>query len=213
MNRVEVTAWLVLFLALAGCAAQPIAASSQVALISEAMQAQEDIRFVPGTGTLAPGEAARINRFLRMQGLRAEDDVIFHIAWTRSDLLDRQRLASVSRAIEPGPARVRLVGRPGWGSIREQSDVGLVQVVRYDRLRVDCDYNGRLRSYRSDLLPFGCATAINLASSAASLRDLTAPQVLAPADGSISAAAVARLRDRSSGQQGPVSMLPISTGD
>lgn len=207
--------WVALAAVLGGCAAQPIAAPTRAAFVSEALQAQEDVYFVPGTGRLAPGEAARINRFLSRQGLRPEDDVIFHPGWTYSDALDRKRVASIQRAIAPVPARVRLAGRPGWGSITEQSDVGLVQVLRYDRLRVDCKYSGRTRGellYLSELPPIGCANAINLAATAATLRDLTAPQALAPAGGRASAAAIERMREGAGAEPAPAAMVPLAIG-
>ncbi len=196
-------------LMLAGCAAQPIGSFARPEFTAEAAQAHHDLYFLPGRPDLAGGETARLDHFLQSLVLRPEDDIVLEFGTTGSDVLDRQRLATVHRTLAPYPARSRILARGGFSSPEPRPDAAMVQVLRYDRLRVECQNSGRTRGdllYLSALPPIGCANAANLAHMAASPRDLTAPRRLSASEAGTSAAAVGRHRS------GEVKFTPLSVG-
>lgn len=183
-------------LLLAGCAAQPVSRAADARFVAEAPQAQTDLFFLPASGHLARGETERIRGFVGRLGLRPTDDVVVDVPTTGSVALDAQRRAAARNAIGVVPARVRLLGRTGFPSATApRSDVGFVQALRFDRLRVVCDNSGRTAedlTYLTPLPPIGCANAINLAHMTSSVRDLTNPQALGPTPAATSVSAVRR---------------------
>jgi pilus biogenesis lipoprotein CpaD len=182
----------------AGCNQQPIGTFDSAEIVSQAAQAHHDLFFQPGSAGLAAGEAGRVNAFLAGLQLRAEDDVVVRLGPTGSDRLDRQRIATAQHAIAQGPARLRIVAPLGFARAPDRADIALVQVLRYDRLLVQCMGSGRTNENTGELqeIPItGCTNAANLAHMADSKRDLTAPRRLESSDTASAIAAVGRYRE------------------
>ena len=182
---------------LSGCGQQPIGSFERAQLISGAAQAHHDVRFTPGCTRLAPGEATRLAAFIREIGLRRGEDIVVHMGRTGSDRRDRERRENLRRAISPGPARLQLTAQTGFSRQDPRHNVALVQVIRHDRLRVDCKQGGYSKSDLAFRMPFpvlNCANPANLAHMAAEKRDLTSPRQLGPAGAEPAAGAVRRQR-------------------
>lgn len=195
-------------LALAGCVALPTGTLDDAQVTSEAAQAQHDLYFRPGTPALLPGEADRMNGFLRSLLLRPQDDVILTFGTTGSDVLDARRIAEVRKVIASGPARLRIVRPLGFARAPEQPDIVLVQVNRYDQVLVTCPMNGPAAAdaaFNPQLRGFGCSNAVNITRMAADKRDLTAPRRLEGSDAIPSVAAVQRYR------VGDVTVAPLGS--
>jgi type IV pilus biogenesis protein CpaD/CtpE len=193
----------------AGCNQQPIGTFDPAEIVSQSSQAHHDLFFVPGAAGLAPGEAARVNAFLAGLQLRAEDDVVVRLGPTGSDRLDRQRIATAQHAIARGPARLRIVAPLGFARAPDRADVALVQVLRYDRVVVQCMGSGRTdeMGVQQEIPITGCTNAANLAHMADSKRDLSAPRTFEGSDATSAIAAIGRYRE------GRVTTAPLaSTG-
>lgn len=193
--------WPLLCLAavpLMGCADQPVASFERPRYQSRAAQAQLDIYFQPGTGFLAGGETERLRQFLAKQVLQPTDDVILDVPSSGIATLDTRRGEAARAAVGPVPARVRLIGRPGFVNTEPNPDRVFVQVMRYDQVAVDCVNSGRNAFETNMLQPFpamGCVNAINVARMTADLRDLTAPRELGSTDAVTAVSAIKRYQD------------------
>lgn len=197
-----------LALALAACEAQPIGTFNGAMITSEAAQAQTDLYFRPGEGSMLPGEADRVNRFLAALLLNSQDDVIITFGSTGSDVLDARRVAEARRAIASKPARTRIVRPLGFARAPDRPDVVLIQAVRYDRVKVTCPGSGRTAETPALLTPMpvmGCSNAVNIAVQADQKRDLTAPRRLQGADAIPAIRAVERYRVE------PINVPPVGT--
>lgn len=197
---------------LAGCADQPVASFEQPRYQSQAAQAQTDIYFRPGSPELANGETERLRRFLAAQVLRPTDDVILDLPSTGVAQLDARRSKVTRSAVGPVPARVRFIGRQGFVNSDPRPDAVFVQVLRYDKVAVDCVNSGRDAFETQVLQPFpaiGCVNAINIARMADEIRDLSAPRDLGPSEAVVGVAAVKRY------QEGNIRPVPfeITGGD
>lgn len=184
-------------LALAGCMSQPITRPVEPSFASASTRAQTDLFFQPGGSHLAAGEVERLRAFLGGLALKASDDIIVDVPSSGSPSVDAKRLSVARNAVGRVPARVRLAGRPGFATTEERPDAGFVQVVRYDRLKVDCKNLGLSRNellYSAPIPPIGCANAINLANMVAENRDLVAPTTLGQMDAHSSVTAIERYR-------------------
>jgi len=186
-----------LVILLSACGQQPIGSFERAQFVSDAAQAHHDVRFTPGCTRLAPGEATRLAAFIKEIGLRRGDDIVVSMGRTGSDRRDRERRESLRRAISPGPARLQLSAPTGFSRQDPRHDVALIQVIRHDRLRVDCKQGGYSESDLAFRMPFpvlNCANPSNLAFMAADTRDLTRPRQLGPARGEPAASAIRRQR-------------------
>lgn len=184
-------------LALANCAAQPIATFARPEIQAEAAQAQHDLIFEPALPTLAPGELQRLHRFLRPLALAPQDDVRVRLGMSGSDLLDRDRLATLRAAFAPSHARLIISRTAGFSDPESRPEVAFVQAMRVKQVIVHCQNSGRTQealAYLTELPPIGCANSINLAAMTALPRDLSAPRRLVGADATAAAAAVRRYR-------------------
>ncbi|MER2510656.1 MAG: CpaD family pilus assembly lipoprotein [Amaricoccus sp.] len=202
--------WICAALALAGCADQPIASFDVPRYADTGAQAQTDLYFRPGTSELANGEQARLRAFLSAQVLRTTDDVVVDIPSSGVATVDARRVQVTRGAVGPVPARVRLVGTPGFVYTNPRPDAAFVQVLRHDQVTVDCVNSGRDAFETQMLTPFpaiGCVNAINRAEMAAEVRDLTAPRVLGATDAVTGVAAVRRY------QTGQTKPAPFGLGD
>ena len=150
---------------LSGCGQQPIGSFERAQLISGAAQAHHDVRFTPGCTRLAPGEATRLAAFIREIGLRRGDDIVVRMGSTGSDRRDRERRQSLRRAISPGPARLQLTAQTGFSRQDPRHNVALVQVIRHDRLRVDCKQGGYSKSDLAFRMPFPVLNCANPSTS------------------------------------------------
>jgi type IV pilus biogenesis protein CpaD/CtpE len=208
MRRIRALALGGALIGLAGCVAQPIGTLDPATITSEAAQAQADLYFRPGTASFLPGQAEEANALLRSLLLRPEDDVVLTFGSTGSDVLNARRIAAARAALATGPARLRIIGPLGFARAPDRPDVVLMQVLRYDRALVTCPGLGRTQEDPSFLLtipPMGCTNAVNLASQAADLRDLTAPRRLEGSDAVVGVSAVERYR------RGEVTVQPLET--
>jgi pilus biogenesis lipoprotein CpaD len=181
--------------ALAACMDQPISAPVHPEYYAASPQAQTDLNFQAGSSRLASGEVSKVRRFLAGQGLKPSDDIIVDVPSSGSPVVDNQRMKAARNAVGSVPARVRLSGGRGYSSSELSPDAGFVQVIRYDRLAVDCKWNGLTefdQFYRAPIPPIGCANAKNLANMVADNRDLVAPRVLQPMDAASSVSSLER---------------------
>jgi len=195
-------------LALAGCAAQPIGSFDPAHVTSANSRAQQDVYFRPGAAGFLPGEAERMNAFLRALLLRPQDDVIVTLGSTGSDRLDAARLATMRKTIASQPARLRVIGPLGFARAPDRPDVAMVQAVRYDQVVVTCPGSGRTNENPALLTAIpvtGCANAANIATMAAEKRDLSAPRRLGGPDGGADVRAIERYR------AGDVTIAPLAT--
>lgn len=204
------TFWICAALALAGCADQPVASFESPRYLDTGAQAQTDLYFRPGTSQLAAGEQERLRAFLGAQVLRPTDDVIVDIPSSGVATVDARRVAVTRGAVGPVPARVRLIGPPGFVYTNARPDAAFVQVLRHDQVTVDCVNSGR-DAFETDMLvsfpAMGCVNAINRAQMAAEVRDLTAPRTLGATDAADAVAAVGRY------QTGKTKPAPFDLGD
>lgn len=188
---------LVAALGLGGCAVQPTATLVRPEIAPQAAQAHHDLLFVPARPELAPGELTRLHRFLRPLAVGPQDDVVLTLGRSGSGPLDLDRIKAVRAALAPVPARLRVIMTPGFSDRQERPDAALVQVLRVQRVRVDCRNGGRTRealAYLTPLPRIGCANAINLAAMTAVPRDLMAPRRLEGSDARAAVGAVERYR-------------------
>jgi len=184
-------------LALAGCMRQPIARPVEPTFSSASTRAQTDLFFQPGGSQLAAGEVQRLRAFLKGLALKPSDDVIVDVPSSGSPNVDVKRLSVARNAVGRVPARVQLAGSTGFATTEARPDAGFVQVVRYDRLKVDCKNLGLSQNellYSAPIPPMGCANAINLANMVAENRDLVAPTTLGQMDAHSSVTAIERYR-------------------
>ena len=183
-------------LALAGCEAQPVGSFDQARYAADSGQAQTDLLFQPGSPALARGESERVTAFLRALALGPQEDVVLHMGRSGQPTLDARRLTTLRSTFRSTPARVRLVLAPGFTNSDTRPDTVLVQVIRYDRIRVECPGNTAGPYELTTPLPsIGCANATNRATMAAEVRDLVAPRRFGGSDAVPSAAAVQRQRE------------------
>jgi pilus biogenesis lipoprotein CpaD len=193
---------------LAGCEAMPVGTFDQPQFVADAAQAQHDLYFAPGSPSLAPGQAQGLAAFLRGLVLNSQDDVILNVGRAETPVLNAQRLATLQRTMAGigTPARVRLVQPPGFVNSDSRTDVVLVQVQRYSRIKVVCPSNqvpGELATPLPTYL--SCTNGINLANMAAEPRDLIAPRDFGGTDGVVSTNAVTRYwQDKVKGYPQPI---------
>jgi type IV pilus biogenesis protein CpaD/CtpE len=190
-------------LALAGCEAMPLGSFEPATFAADSAQAHHDIYFVPGSPQLAPGEQQRLNAFLGALALGPTQDIVLAVGRSGSPVLDAQRAQTLARAFAHTRARVRPTYAPGFVNTDTLPDTVLVQVIRYDRIRVDCPPMALPGELTTPLPPAGCANAINVAEMAHEKRDLIAPRELHGSEAGIAAAAEQRHR------AGKVLTLPI----
>ena len=182
-------------LTLAACMDQPISAPVHPDYYAASTQAQTDLNFQTGSSRLASGEVNKLRKFLAALALQPTDDIIVDVPSSGSPVVDNQRVKAARNAIGGVPARVIIERRPGFSTAQARPDAGFVQVIRYDRLAVNCKWNGLTefdQFYRAPIPPIGCANAKNLANMVADNRDLVAPRVLQPMDAASSVAALER---------------------
>lgn len=182
---------------LGGCEAMPVGTLDRPQFVADAAQAQYDLYFVPGTAQLAPGGAQGLAAFLGGLVLNSGDDVILNLGRAETPVLNAQRQTTLYRTMAGirTPARVRLVQPPGFVNSDSRTDVVLVQVQRYGRIKVVCPSNqvpGELGTPFPPLM--GCTNGVNIANMAADPRDLIAPGTLGGTQGDLAANAVIRQR-------------------
>jgi type IV pilus biogenesis protein CpaD/CtpE len=184
-------------LALAACEEQPVGSFRDAQFVNEGARARQDLYFQPGGTTLRPGEAGRLRSFLAGQYLTPETDILVSVTHTGSPLLDARRRGAMQANMPRTVARVRLVAPPeGELGADMLADVARVEVVHYNRLLVRCPGNPAADYELTTPLPNqGCSNAINLATHADQIRDLTAPRDYAGgSEGVTSVAAIERHR-------------------
>ncbi len=184
-------------LALAGCMQQPITRPVDPSFAAASTQAQTDLYFQPGSSRLASGEVERLRAFLGGLALKPTDDIIVDVPSSGIPTVDVKRVTVARNAVGRVPARVKLGKHFGFATTEPRPDAGFVQVIRYDRISVDCKNLGLSRDellYSAPIPPMGCANAINLANMAAENRDLVAPTTLGQMDAHSSVTAIERYR-------------------
>lgn len=180
---------------LAGCADQPIGSFERPNYVAAPARAQMTLAFAPGSGRLGAGEEGRLSGFLRGLVLRPNDDIVLTFGESGSNVLDRQRIATMESAVARAgtPARLRIVDNRGFSQPGGRADVVLVEAFRFDVLVVNCTSGGLTAAEAEQIPPLGCANAANVAHMAASVRDLTDPRVLGAEPAILAAPPVARL--------------------
>jgi type IV pilus biogenesis protein CpaD/CtpE len=184
-------------LALAGCMQQPIARPVDPSFAAASTEAQTDLYFQPGSSHLANGEVHRLRTFLAGLALRPTDDIIVDVPSSGIPTVDVRRAQVARNAVGHVPARVKLARHYGFATTEARPNAGFVQVIRYDRISVDCKNLGLSRNellYNAPIPPMGCANAINLGNMAAEKRDLVAPTTLGQMDAHSSVTAIERYR-------------------
>ena len=180
---------------LAGCESMPIGTVDRPQFVADTAQAQHDLYFVSGSAALGSGQAESLAAFLRAQVLNPQDDVILNVGRAETPVLNAQRHATLQRTMAGirTPARVRFVRAPGSLDPGIYTDVVLVRVQRYNRIKVVCPSN-QVPDELGTPLPIwlACANGINIANMAAEPRDLIAPGSYAGTDGVSGADAVLR---------------------
>jgi len=174
----------------------PVGSFDRPTYVADSATAQHDLYFAPDSAALAPGQVEALRSFLGSLVLGVGDDVILNVGRTETPVLNAQRLATLHRAMAQvaTPARVRFVSPPGFVNSDSRSDVVLVQVQRYNRIKVVCPSLQVPGELATPLPPMtACANGFNIAAMAADPRDLIAPGRL---DGSDDGAVAAVQRYR-----------------
>jgi type IV pilus biogenesis protein CpaD/CtpE len=191
-------------LALAGCEAQPLGFYDAPKLTADRVAGPYTLYFQPDSDALAPGEAERLNSYLRSLALRPDQDIVLELGKSGSAVLDGRRLLALQRAFAVTRARVRVI-LPREDAVPETvSNAVRLTVVRYDLIVVECPPLAQPDELTTAMPPLGCANAINRAEMAANKRDLIEPGELRGSEGGVAAAAVLRHRE------GKVITLPIA---
>jgi type IV pilus biogenesis protein CpaD/CtpE len=138
-----------------------------------------------------------MNQALRDLVLRPQDEVIVTFGSTGSETLDAQRIATLRGIIASNPARLSVIAPVTASTAAERPDIALLQVRLFKRILVTCPANGvpfDEEALNPQIREFGCASAINLAESAADKRDLSTPRELRGSDAIQSVRAVETYR-------------------
>jgi type IV pilus biogenesis protein CpaD/CtpE len=138
-----------------------------------------------------------MNQALRDIVLRPQDEVIVTFGSTGSETLDAQRIATLRGIIASNPARLSVIAPVTASTAAERPDIALLQVRLFKRILVTCPANGvpfDEEALNPQIREFGCASAINLAESAADKRDLSTPRELRGSDAIQSVRAVETYR-------------------
>lgn len=193
-------------MALAACEEQPVGSFDDANYVAAGARAQQSFYFQPGSPALRPGETDRIRSFLAGQMLTDQTDIVLRVGHTGSPLLDARRRGAIKASIPRTPARVRLVAVDTSLGADMRADAAQVEVVQYSRLVVQCPGNPAASYELTTPLPSdGCSNALNLASMAEDVRDLTDPREFSGSDGVTSVAAVDRYHE------GKVVVVPLQT--
>lgn len=191
-------------LAVAGCEAQPVGTFDQATYAPDSPILQTRLHFAPGTATIAAGEPERARSLFRPLGLGPEDDILFRYNRSGSPALDAARLRVLGGLFKGERARVRVTFEPGITYMGLEPNTTVVEAIRYDRVLVTCPGNPAGPMELTTPLPdIGCANAINLATMAASPRDLMAPREFGGSDAVSVGEALVRL------QQDKVKTTPL----
>ncbi|MEM8569602.1 MAG: CpaD family pilus assembly lipoprotein [Pseudomonadota bacterium] len=195
-----VLAWpklLLVLLVLSACT-ESFGDRSAAAFRADPAEVQVDLFFQPGNSSLASGEVQKVRRILDSLLLQEDDDILVTLPSTGSDVLDNRRITTARRAVSGTPARIRIIRRPGFALAAPVPDAALIQVQRYSLVRVLCPSNGSDFSneiWGQNDLNYGCSNALNRASMASNVRDLTNPGDLEPVASEPSIRAVQAYRD------------------
>lgn len=164
-------------LAVAGCEAQPIGGFDQASYSPDSPILAYPLHFAPGTAKIAAGEPERARGGFRQLGLGPEDDILLRYNRSGSPVLDAARLRALGGLFAGERARVRVTFEPGITYMGTEPNTTVAEAIRYDRVLVKCPGNPAGPMELTTPLPdIGCANAINLATMAASPRDLMAPR-------------------------------------
>jgi pilus assembly protein CpaD len=201
-------------LALAACrpgAAEYTGAEAPKQLRVDSATSTLNLAFAAGSGQLAPGEAARLQRLAMSGNIGPQDHVAIAVAG--DPLLRQRRLETISgELLQYGIAATAspLVGVP--------RDRAIITVGRYLVTLPACpDWSQYPASdfTNAKTSNFGCATAVNLGLMVARPGDLVSPHEVAQADGTPAVSAVTRyltdkvkLPESSAGAQ---ALAPAST--
>jgi type IV pilus biogenesis protein CpaD/CtpE len=183
-------------LVLAACEEQPVGSFRNAQFVNEGSRASTDLYFQPGSSALRSGEPGRLQGFLSRQLLTPQTDILIRVGSTGSPVLDARRRGTLKATMPRTPARVRLVRFDASELGQDlRTDLAQVEVVQYDRLNIKCPGNPAASYELTTPLPNqGCSNAINLASEAEHIRDLTAPRDFGGSDGVTAVTAVERYR-------------------
>ena len=185
-------------LILAGCAEQPIGNFESARFVAHGTEARHEVAFMPACTRLAPGEAERLQTFLKHLNLQRGDYIVATLVSTGSEQRDRERRASLRHAIETGPARLEIRTISPHEHTGASWNHALLRIARHDSVAVDCRDGGYSASDLAHRMPFpilNCANPSNLARMAADPRDLTHPRALGSARAEPTASAVRRHRE------------------
>lgn len=91
---------LLVVLALAGCEAQPLGSFQPARYLASPTQPDLLVSFAPGGATLATGEVARLDAYVRGALLGPDDDVVVYVGPSGSRRLDAERLGTL-RSVFP----------------------------------------------------------------------------------------------------------------
>jgi type IV pilus biogenesis protein CpaD/CtpE len=186
---------------LAGCADQPLGTFERAEYrVQSASQGLYGLRFAPGSARLAPEEEQGLVDFLAAIAALDLDQVLLSHSPSGSPVLDRNRLAVVTRAAAFAGVPSRLLVVEGRTPPRAEPapDVILVEPLRRGQLLVACPSQRRGHTEEAFMTPLpslGCANAANLAHMAANRTDLIVPRPLGHAIGAVEVAAVMRHRN------------------
>lgn len=195
---------LLVVLALAGCEAQPLGSFQTARYLASPTQPDLLASFAPGGATLAPGEVARLDAYVRGALLGPDDDVVVYMGPSGSRRLDAERLGTLRKVFPATRARVRVVAAPEAAGVEVGPDGMVVRTVSYGRITVECPGNTAGPLELTTPLPeMTCSNAFNRATMAANPRDLIAPDSFGGTSAGVAAAAVQQQRD------GKVPYLPL----
>ncbi|MFT3972954.1 MAG: hypothetical protein QM699_05770 [Amaricoccus sp.] len=159
-------------LALAGCEAQPLGSFQSARYMASPTQPDLLLSFAPGGATLAPGEVARLDSYVRGGMLGANDDVVLYVGPSGSRRLDAERLGKLAKVFPATRARVRVVAAPEAAGVEVGPDGVVVRTVSYGKITIECPGNTAGPLELTTPLPeMTCANAFNRATMAANPRD------------------------------------------
>lgn len=187
---------LVFGLALAACEAQPLGSFQPARYLANPTQPDLLVSFAPSGATLAPGEVARLDAYVRGALLGPDDDVVVYVGPSGSRRLDAERLGRLARVFPATRARVRVIAAPDAAGVAVGPDGVVVRTVSYQRITVECPGNTAGPLELTTPLPeMTCANAFNRATMAANPRDLVAPGAFGGTPAGVSVAAVKQQQD------------------
>ena len=197
MKRIILSATMAL--ALAACQGGPeywTGAEAQHDNTVEWVLIDHEVRFAPGSGTLAADERDRLMVFLRRHDVDYNDDLYVEVGGLGGDRVGRARRAAIEQVLRREHLQLAEGSAPAGALMSSPGGVTLT-VGRYVVVPPNCpdwrkpsgfDPNNTVSSN------FGCATETNLGLMVADPRDLVVGRSIGPGEGGRAAASVARYR-------------------